>query len=83
MWWIWRWAAKNPVASSTLIASTSAIVFPLKVTSSVSGLKRAPPQTSQGTLTSGRKLISIFFIPWPSQPSQRPPRTLKEKRPGP
>ena len=41
--------------------------FPLKSTDRVSLLNRAPLQTSQDTLTSGRKLISIFFDPCPSQ----------------
>ena len=49
-----------------------------KRTARVSGLKRAPRQASQGTVTSGRKLISIFFMPWPSHSSHRPPATLKE-----
>ena len=65
------------------MASTSAMLLSRKRTASVSGVKRAPPQASQGTVTSGRKLISIFFTPWPSHASQRPPATLKEKRPGP
>jgi hypothetical protein len=43
-------------------------------------LKRAPPQASQLTLTSGRKDISIFLMPWPSHASQRPPAVLNEKR---
>ena len=34
---------------------------PCQRTASVSGLKRAPSQTSQATLTSGRKLISIVL----------------------
>jgi hypothetical protein len=46
----------------------------------VSALKRAPPQASQATLTSGRKDISIFCMPWPSQTLQRPPAVLNEKR---
>ena len=36
----------------------------------------------QGTDTSGRKFISMTRMPPPSQTSQRPPLTLKEKRPG-
>ncbi len=50
---------------------------------SVSVLKRRPPQVSQSTFTSGRKLISIVRTPCPSQASQRPPAVLNEKRPGP
>src|SRR6185503_4144035 len=49
-------------------------------TCSVSGLKRAPPQPSHTTRTSGRKDISIFLMPWPSHSSQRPPEVLNEKR---
>ena len=56
------------------------MLFCRKVTASVSGLNRAPWQASQETVTSGRKLISIFFTPWPSHSAQRPPATLKEKR---
>ncbi len=54
--------------------------MPRRRTESVSGLKRAPPQPSQMTRTSGRKDISIFFMPWPSHASQRPPLVLNEKR---
>ncbi len=54
----------------------------LYLTWSVASLKRLPWQTSQGTYTSGRKCISTRFTPSPSQASQRPPFTLKEKRPG-
>ena len=43
------WAAKNPSASSHERSSTSAMVFPRKVTSSVSRLYRAPWHTSHGT----------------------------------
>ena len=43
---------------------------------------RLPPQASHGTYTSGRKCISIWMIPSPLQFSQRPPLTLKLKRPG-
>ena len=53
------------------------MLFPLYFTSSVSRLQRFPPQTSQGTYTSGRKCISILMIPSPEQASQRPPFTLK------
>src|SRR3970282_433013 len=73
-------ATKNSTPSSTLIASTSPTVLPRRRTDRVSALKRSPPQASQATFTSGRKLISIFLIPWPSQESQRPPLVLKEKR---
>ena len=56
------------------------MLFSRHSTASVSELKRRPPQTSHSTFTSGRKLISIVFTPWPSQASQRPPAVLKEKR---
>jgi len=74
------WLAKYSTASSTLIISTSPMLFSLKRTASVSGLKRAPRHVSQVTFTSGRKLISIFFSPCPSQVPQRPPPVLNEKR---
>ncbi len=48
-------------------------------TASVSALKRRPPQTSQSTFTSGRKLISIVCTPWPSQASQRPPARVERE----
>ena len=73
--------AKNSTASSTSICSTSPMLLPRQVTASVSGLKRAPWQTSQGTFTSGRKLISMVRTPWPSQAGQRPSPVLNEKRP--
>jgi hypothetical protein len=57
------------------------MLLPRQVTASVSGLKRAPWQVSQGTFTSGRKLISMVRTPWPSQPGQRPSPVLKLKRP--
>ena len=56
------------------------MLLPLNKMAKVSGLKRRPPQTSHSTWTSGRKLISMRCIPWPSQASQRPPAVLKEKR---
>ena len=75
--------AKNSTASSTSICSTSPMLLPRQVTASVSGLKRAPWQASQGTFTSGRKLIAMVRTPWPSHSGQRPSPVLKEKRPGP
>ena len=75
--------AKKSTASSTSICSTSPMFLPRQVTASVSGLKRAPWQTSHGTFTSGRKLISMVRTPCPSQAGQRPSPVLKEKRPGP
>ena len=54
--------------------------LPLNKIAKVSGLKRLPPHTSQSTCTSGRKLISMRCMPWPSQASQRPPAVLNEKR---
>src|SRR5260221_9200086 len=60
--------------------STSPMDFSLKRMSGASGVNRLPRQASQLTDTSGRKLISILFRPWPSHSSQRPPETLKENR---
>ena len=74
--------AKKSTASSTSIRSTSPMLLPRQLTASVSGLKRAPWQTSHGTFTSGRKLISMVRTPWPSQPGQRPSPVLNEKRAG-
>ena len=59
--------AKNSTASSTSICSTSPMLLPRQLTASVSALKRWPWQLSQGTFTSGRKLISMVRRPWPSQ----------------
>ena len=56
------------------------MLFSRQRTASVSELKRAPAHTSHSTFTSGRKLISMVFTPWPSQAAQRPPAVLKEKR---
>ena len=42
---------------------------------------RLPSHTSHGTYTSGKKCISILMMPSPLQASQRPPLTLKLKRP--
>ena len=56
--------------------------FPLKRTSSVSRLYLLPLHDSQGMCTSGRKSISINFIPPPSQFSHLPPFTLNENLPG-
>ena len=75
--------AKNSTASSTSMRSTSPMLRPRQVTAKVSALKRWPWQTSQGTLTSGRKLISIVRRPCPSQAGQRPSPVLKEKRAAP
>ncbi len=72
--------AKNSTASSTSICSTSPMLLPRQLTASVSALKRWPWQLSQGTFTSGRKLISMVRRPWPSQVRQRPSPVLKEKR---
>src|SRR3954471_5354663 len=78
--WIDGCAAKNSSASSTFIASTSPTLLPRSLTVSVSALKRAPLHASQVTRTSGRKDIAIFFSPWPSHSSHRPPLVLNEKR---
>jgi hypothetical protein len=56
------------------------MLFSRQRTESVSLLNRRPPQTSQSTFTSGRKLISMVLTPCPSQASQRPPAVLNEKR---
>ena len=40
------------------------------------------PRSNPATYTSGRKCISILIWPSPLHVSQRPPRTLNEKRPG-
>ena len=72
--------AKNSTASSISIVSTSPILRPRQVTASVSGLKRCPWQTSQGTFTSGRKLMPIVRTPCPSHAGQRPSPVLNEKR---
>jgi hypothetical protein len=72
--------AKKSTASSTSMRSTSPMLLPRQVTASVSALKRWPWQVSQGTFTSGRKLISMVRRPWPSQAGQRPSPVLKLKR---
>src|SRR5512145_1922936 len=68
---------KNSDACSTVMASTSAMLFPLYFTSSVSRLYLDPLQTSHVTYTSGRKCISILIRPSPSHASHLPPFTLK------
>ena len=65
-----------------VISSTSAMLYSLNWTCRVSRLKREPPQTSQGTYTSGRNCISILFWPWPWQASQRPPLDIEGETPG-
>src|SRR3989338_11255062 len=75
-------SSKNLLASSTVIESTSQIFFFLYLTSSVSFIKRLPLHTSQVTYTVGKKCISTATKPLPWHASQRPPFTLKEKRPG-
>ena len=55
------------------------MLLPRQLTASVSGLKRWPWQTSHGTFTSGRKLISMVRTPWPSQAGQRPSPVLKRE----
>ena len=69
--------SKNCKASSTVISSTSDILFPLYFTSRVSLLYLFPLHTSQGTYTSDKKFISILIIPSPEQASHLPPGTLK------
>ena len=56
--------------------------LPLYLTSRVSLLNLLPLQTSHSTKTSGRKFISINFIPPPLQFSHLPPATLKLNLPG-
>ena len=53
------------------------MLLPRQLTANVSGLNLAPWQASQGTLTSGRKLISMVLKPWPSQVWHRPSPVLK------
>ena len=72
--------AKNSTASSTSIFSTAPTDLPRHCTAKVCGLKRAPLHTSQGTLTSGKKLMATVRMPWPSQAGQRPAPVLKLKR---
>ena len=62
--------------------STSSMVLPRTVTSSVSLLNRAPLHTPQVTSTSGMKYSCVVITPSPWHSSQRPPLTLKLKRPG-
>jgi len=69
--------AKNSNASSTVISSTSDMLFPLYFTSNVSWLYLLPLHTSHGTYISGRKCISILRTPSPWQASHLPPGTLK------
>ena len=66
----------------TLISNMSEIDFPLYLTSRVSLLNLFPLHTSHSTNTSGRKFISINFIPPPLQFSHLPPETLKLNLPG-
>ena len=56
------------------------MLLPLNKMPKVSELKRRPPHTSHSTCTSGRKLISMRCMPWPSHASQRPPAVLNENR---
>ena len=74
--------AKKSTASSTSIFSTSPMLLPRQLTASVSALKRSPWHTSQGSFTSGRKLMAMVRTPAPSQPAQRPSPVLKLKRAG-
>src|SRR5207245_1983788 len=62
------------------IASTSPMLLSFHLTASVSGVNRLPAHASQCTVTSGKKLIAIFFIPCPSHSGQRPSAVLNEKR---
>src|SRR5947207_800995 len=75
------WLEKNSHASSHERSRISATFLPRNVMSSVSRLYRAPLHTSHGTYTSGRKCISILIVPSPAHASERPPFTLKLKRP--
>ena len=61
---------------------TSEIFLPLYFTVKVSLLYLFPLHTSHLTYTSGRKCISTFIIPSPSQASHLPPLTLKLNLPG-
>ena len=72
---------KNSYASLTGISSTSLIFLPLYLTARVSFLYLLPRHSLQTTFTEGRKFISMTLMPAPLHSSQRPPGTLKEKRP--
>jgi hypothetical protein len=74
--------AKNATPSSTDMFSTSSMVLPRNVTSSVSLLKRAPLHAPHVTSTSGMKYSCVVMVPSPWHSSHRPPLTLKLKRPG-
>ena len=73
--------SKKSTASSIVMSRTSYMLLSLYLTSRVSLLYLLPLHTSHGTNISAKKCISIFFIPSPLQASQRPPFTLKLKRP--
>jgi len=66
-----------------VMARRSAIDRARYRTARVSRLKRRPLHASHGTKTSGKKFMATLVCPWPLHSSQRPPLTLKEKRPGP
>src|SRR4029453_2546405 len=68
-------AAKKSTASSTLIINTSPMLLPLYSTVSVSWLKRRPPQVSQITRTSVRKLLSLRLHRLRDRPPDRIPET--------
>ncbi len=57
------------------------MVFPRRVTSSVSALNRAPLHAPHVTSTSGMKYSCVVTVPSPWHSSQRPPFTLKLNRP--
>src|SRR6201992_1486364 len=63
--------------------STSWMFLPLYLTSRMPALYRVPLHSSHGSSMSARNCISTVTVPSPSQTSQRPPGTLKEKCPGP
>ena len=73
----WKSSSASPIS----MFRRSATLLPFQRTSSVSFANRAPPQTSHVTQTSARKSMSSRTEPLPSQASQRPPDTLKLKRP--
>ena len=54
----------------------------LNFTDKVSLLNLLPLHSSHSTKTSGKKFISIFFIPAPVHSSHLPPFTLKLNLPG-
>ena len=72
-------ASAHDLASSAVIASTSAMERPPARHDSASGPYRVPLQSSQIIQTSGRKSMLTRICPRPSQASHRPPGLDVEK----